>query len=33
MLSCHGINQSLSGVCNNLEMFYDIEKKALDLKN
>ena len=21
MLSCHGINQSFSGVCNNLEMF------------
>ena len=28
MLSCHGINQSFSGVCNNLEMFYDIEKST-----
>ena len=28
MLSCHGINQSFSGVCRNLEMYNDIVKST-----
>ena len=28
LLSCHGFEKEFKGVCNNLEMFYDIEKST-----